>query len=142
MSELTLFKNEIFSNYISISKNAMDIKVPISIITDIEVVDKKIISTPIARSFSGDYLSGYQLVIDYKINQSLKYLSNNENNNIFIAILPSLRKCSLVTLPSNSYETYEKLNFTIKSFIDATNIKYINNRTILEYISLVFSINY
>lgn len=132
---LSNFKQINIENYLTISEYNKPIQEINKIDADIEIISSHIIETIKEKSYEGQKLSGYKLVINGKINEIVEYTSCNEESSV-----NSEKFCypfgTFIILGEN-FNIGSKIE--IEGIIENINYKIINERSFYQDILILLS---
>lgn len=129
------FKQINFENYLNISEKSHKIREINKIEANLEISNSHVIKTAKEKSFEGQTLSGYKLIVNGKINETIEYTGSNENEGVYSEKF-SYPFGTYIIL-SHEYEIGRKIE--LDSEIEDINYKLINDRCFYQNVLVLIS---
>lgn len=129
------FKQINFENYLNISERNYEMKDINKIEANLEISNSHVIKTIKEKSFEGQNLSGYKLIINGKINETIEYTALNEDEGVYSESF-SYPFGTYIIL-SDEYEIGRKIE--LDSEIEDINYKLINEKCFYQNILVLIS---
>lgn len=124
-----------------------DIESVLSVMVNAEVIDYKLIKTPVSLSYEGQNLSGEKLIVELRINQKVKYVSDSSYQSIHAFHSTDTLKSLFIVVPcevngEKMFDIIRKRKFSVTPYIeDIYSIKF-NCRKVTNYISLIVNVEF
>ncbi|MGG7178594.1 hypothetical protein ACQPU1_13415 [Clostridium paraputrificum] len=145
LNEIAYYKESIIDGYISIEESLEPIKKTLSLTSNLQIDNSKLMNTTPLVSNEGYSITKFMLTIQYSFKAYLKYISDSSSNNIFLlAFSNDLNICHfpLPELINNCPTDYLIDNELFKIAYDILNIEIepIDNRTFYYNIATLFKL--
>lgn len=138
--ESQFFKEELVSEVLTIDCNKPEMERILDILVHPEVVNYKLIDTPIGESNEGQTLAGYKLIIEIKLNEKLTYVADEPTQSVH-ACYYEFMKSIFVVLPTeingkNTCDLVRADRLEITPYIEAVKYRMLDCRQIHKCIML------
>ena len=145
LNGITYFKESIIDGYISIEDSLEPIKKNLSLTSNLQIDNSRLINATPLVSNEGYSLTKFMLIIQYSFKAYLKYISDNSSNNIFLLSFSNDLNICNFPLPEliNNCPTDYLINnelFTISYDILNIELERIDNKTFYYNIATLFKL--
>lgn len=145
--KVTYFQEACLLEDLSVPSEKPDIDNIISVMVDAQIMDYKLIETPIALSYEGQNLSGQKLVVEVILHEKVRYVADSPCQSIHAFHNSDTMKSLFVVIPSEIdgvrvCDLIRKRKFSVTPYVeDIYSIKK-DCRTVTNYVTLLVDVKF
>lgn len=138
------FKEEIISEILEIPVQKPDMEIIKDILVWPEVVSTKLIETEVGKSNEGQYLSGYKLVVEIKLNQKVIYVADEKTQSVHGAHFENM-KSMFIIIPEeiggeSACDLFRADKLQVVPYVESIKFRMLDNRRIHKCVMLLVNV--
>ncbi|MDK2802375.1 MAG: DUF3794 domain-containing protein [Oscillospiraceae bacterium] len=140
------FKEETVSETLTIPSQKPDMERILDIMVWAEIENYKLIETEIGKSYEGQNLTGYKLIVEVSLKEKVTYVADRPEQSVHAAHFETL-KSMFIILPKeingkNICNLVDSKAISVTPYIEAVHAKMINARTLHKCVLLLVDADY